>query len=528
MLNDGDVMRSDRLKQVMQGIDPKFDEKDAGFNRFSKFVLSAAGRGLVSLTKMENGQFAIDLGSNANVPLQSETAVKAAGPDTRPKAADARRRRGRKRTDASSGSPTLVLADSFELLKQALMAVGAVGEKSTDRDQAREKMIGLHGTDSDPVFESRRFLRMLRQAHDADHIELIKSDGDQYQLKLSQKAVDEMGDSKIPAAVDESVSDEDAKPARAKKATRSKPASTKRAATKRTTTMRSSRAKTSAAKAREEIREAGPDAETVLAENVEPAVAAGGEVEKKSKAKKATRRKRATSPRSEPKEDSGASADDGLSAPVESASEPQAGAEGEGEESGSPRKKATRRKKTSSKRALKDTKTEEQNSTDVSPEVDPEVIDTRSARPAKRNPRFRRGSRGVTSKPVVQDEEPKPEERSSEVASTPRSTSGARTLGLRRGSRGARTAEPTNKDAEVGDGASPQRVTEEVPADSPGAPVFLEEPVTPPMPKDTADNGTLENGSSEETSEHGLLGRIRAALHKAVGGDAQSSDNESG
>jgi len=33
MTAHNDVMRSDRLKQVMQEIDPNFDEKDAGFSR---------------------------------------------------------------------------------------------------------------------------------------------------------------------------------------------------------------------------------------------------------------------------------------------------------------------------------------------------------------------------------------------------------------------------------------------------------------------------------------------------------------
>jgi len=44
MTAHNDVMRSDRLKQVMQEIDPNFDEKDAGFSRFSKFVIEAARR----------------------------------------------------------------------------------------------------------------------------------------------------------------------------------------------------------------------------------------------------------------------------------------------------------------------------------------------------------------------------------------------------------------------------------------------------------------------------------------------------
>jgi len=62
MTAHNDVMRSDRLKQVMQEIDPNFDEKDAGFSRFSKFVVDAQHRGLITLTRLDNGQYEIALG----------------------------------------------------------------------------------------------------------------------------------------------------------------------------------------------------------------------------------------------------------------------------------------------------------------------------------------------------------------------------------------------------------------------------------------------------------------------------------
>ncbi len=62
MTAHNDVMRSDRLKQVMQEIDPNFDEKDAGYSRFSKFVIEAARRGLITLTRLDNGQYEIALG----------------------------------------------------------------------------------------------------------------------------------------------------------------------------------------------------------------------------------------------------------------------------------------------------------------------------------------------------------------------------------------------------------------------------------------------------------------------------------
>jgi len=60
MVSRDDVMRSDRLKQVMQEIDPSFDEGAIGFSKFSKFLSEAASRGLVKLRKLDNGQYEIE------------------------------------------------------------------------------------------------------------------------------------------------------------------------------------------------------------------------------------------------------------------------------------------------------------------------------------------------------------------------------------------------------------------------------------------------------------------------------------
>ncbi|HMU62860.1 MAG TPA: NYN domain-containing protein, partial [Gemmatimonadales bacterium] len=59
MVRNDDVMRSDRLKQVMKQIDPHFDEKNAGYSRFSKFVTDAGAKGILVVNKMENGQYEI-------------------------------------------------------------------------------------------------------------------------------------------------------------------------------------------------------------------------------------------------------------------------------------------------------------------------------------------------------------------------------------------------------------------------------------------------------------------------------------
>ena len=59
MQQNHDVMRSDRLKQVMQEVDSSFDEKSLGMSKFSKFCQEAANKGLIQVTKLENGQLEV-------------------------------------------------------------------------------------------------------------------------------------------------------------------------------------------------------------------------------------------------------------------------------------------------------------------------------------------------------------------------------------------------------------------------------------------------------------------------------------
>ncbi len=82
MVERGDTMRSDRLKQVMLEIDPSFNEKEQGFNKFNRFVVEAASRGLLSIQKMENGQYGV-------APAEGAKAGK-------PEAAERRQAKGRR------------------------------------------------------------------------------------------------------------------------------------------------------------------------------------------------------------------------------------------------------------------------------------------------------------------------------------------------------------------------------------------------------------------------------------------------
>ena len=211
----GDVMRSDRLKQVMQEIDPSFDEKDAGFSKYGKFLQEIQRRGLLRLTRLDNGQYEISMGSYANAKAEiaagGERGVQETEAEERSRGRSRRGGRGRGRRPDRDESPApreatvlseptepemepddqvaaaprgLVLAKAFELLRRALTAIGAVGDEATDADQAKDRMREIHAAD-DPLFDGRRFPRFLRQAHDAGVIELVKTD-DAYLLKLAE------------------------------------------------------------------------------------------------------------------------------------------------------------------------------------------------------------------------------------------------------------------------------------------------------------------------------------------------------
>ena len=82
MVRNGDVMRSDRLKQVMQEIDSTFDEKDLNFSKFSKFCLEAAQKGLLVVNKLDNGQLEVAPAKGAKVTVAAPARDAAPGAES--------------------------------------------------------------------------------------------------------------------------------------------------------------------------------------------------------------------------------------------------------------------------------------------------------------------------------------------------------------------------------------------------------------------------------------------------------------
>ena len=216
MKRNGDVMRADRLKQVMQQMDSSFDEKDLGMAKFSRFVTEAASKGLLTLTKLENGQFEV------GPALKSGEAIAAAAVGESAAAAPARKegerpRRGRRggrggrdreplaaktaapvapiaaeepvaeqqSTEIGSSGMRLTREDAFNLVRNSVQALVKDGEKpraTAVRATARQ----LLGRDSESLSE-KNFIRILQDAHAGDIIDLRKR-GNDYEVDLASSA----------------------------------------------------------------------------------------------------------------------------------------------------------------------------------------------------------------------------------------------------------------------------------------------------------------------------------------------------
>jgi uncharacterized protein (TIGR00288 family) len=196
MARNGDVMRSDRLKQVMQQIDSNFDERNAGFNRFSKFVLEAGHKGVLLVTKMENGQYEVAPIGGAFEPAREVPAAEPPAREARDGAGRrgrGRRGRGRERDrdrerpaagaqrDHPARGGALTLSRAFQLMAQALSEFRApVGHEAL-----RLRMVAMHGRD-DALLDAGRFPRLLRQANDAEIADVRKLGEDEYEISAGR------------------------------------------------------------------------------------------------------------------------------------------------------------------------------------------------------------------------------------------------------------------------------------------------------------------------------------------------------
>ena len=246
MQRNGDVMRSDRLKQVMQDIDPTFDEKDLGMSKFSRFVQQAHEKGLLSMTKLENGQLEIGLPTaHPAAPSEQRTEVEleplelehpsvADDGVTRtreaselPEEREERARRGRRgrgrgrgrereergRAPSPPAAPTdlpaplrlaeeppapsgesvgvsgerLTRSEAFDLVRRAVETLTTDDDDTTRASGVRQRAREILGRDSESLNE-RMFIRILKDAHDSGVIDLRRR-GDDFEVARAAEAL---------------------------------------------------------------------------------------------------------------------------------------------------------------------------------------------------------------------------------------------------------------------------------------------------------------------------------------------------
>src|SRR5207249_11592130 len=111
---------------------------DVGFSRFSKFVVEAAHKGLINLTKLDNGQYEIALGPG--VPGAAAQPAISGAPAPREREDRARGPRRRHEESRSRRPGGFSLGAAFGRLNQALCMLGS-SVKVVSVDDVRETVI---------------------------------------------------------------------------------------------------------------------------------------------------------------------------------------------------------------------------------------------------------------------------------------------------------------------------------------------------------------------------------------------------
>jgi len=190
-----DVMRSDRLKQVMQEIDSNFDEGGLGFSKFSKFLTEASSRGLVSLKKLDNGQYEVAPPQGGGRARKPDSGEERGGRRER----GSRGRRDRQDRNGSSGQQVAQveteaaegskgsgdpMRDAYGLLTRSLEELRDGGRSEVRDSDVKRKMLDLEPSFDEAELGFSKFTKFLTQAADHDVVDLRRNEAGNYEVSL--------------------------------------------------------------------------------------------------------------------------------------------------------------------------------------------------------------------------------------------------------------------------------------------------------------------------------------------------------
>jgi len=179
MIERKDIMRSDRLKQVMMEIESNFNEGSYGFSKFSKFLVEASSRGIIELNRLDNGQYEVkpvhkDLkeseykggevkevsGGGSSQSMESEKSI----------------------LDENITNP---LRNAYDLMLMCLRELKDKGKKSVRDSNVKRKMLERDSSFHESELGFGKFSRFLVQAEEHGMISLEKTETGNYLVSLN-------------------------------------------------------------------------------------------------------------------------------------------------------------------------------------------------------------------------------------------------------------------------------------------------------------------------------------------------------
>ncbi len=245
MASQNDVMRSDRLKQVMLELDSNFDESELGFSKFNKFLTEAASRNRLALRKLENGQYEVQPYENGERESRGATEQRESrGSDERRRGRGRREQRGEAharqpertresapreqapreqapreqapqeptpreerreeprvearspRSEAAKPKPRPSthegraedLQHGYDLLQNAIRQLVEQPDQPARDSDIKRQMLEIEPGWDESALGFTKFSRFLRQAHDVEVIDLQKSPDGYYEARLPKGA----------------------------------------------------------------------------------------------------------------------------------------------------------------------------------------------------------------------------------------------------------------------------------------------------------------------------------------------------
>ena len=192
-----DVMRSDRLKQVMIEIDASFDEGGFGFSKFSKFLAEAASRGIMKIHKLENGQYEVSparKGASSSSSTSSDSGTrerKGRGLASRRTRSDRTRSVRPSRSEkAPEPEPTETNGDplraAYDLMLDCLRMLREKGRESVRDSDVKRKMLERSRGFDEAELGFAKFSKFLMQAEEHDVVNLEKTETGNYLVSLKE------------------------------------------------------------------------------------------------------------------------------------------------------------------------------------------------------------------------------------------------------------------------------------------------------------------------------------------------------